>query len=110
MLDETTILPVAGHISDGQGLDSIASGVKKKETRGRKPGKVTKPAADVSPELVQAYADLYQGKHWEEIGALYFNVRLAMTGDSSFKLEKDQKEQLGASLALVMKSLMAIAP
>ena len=103
------MVPGAGHISDSEGLNNVAEGAKEAKKRGRRVGKVIEPKI-VSPELAAAYDELYKGKNWEEIGALYFNIRLAMTGDQIFKLDRDQKETLGSSLAVVMKSLMVIDP
>lgn len=53
---------------------------------------------------------LYEAGQWEEIAALYFNVRYATTGFQGFILEEKQQKRLGASLALMMKILVQIDP
>jgi len=77
-------------------------GIEEKGKRGRKPKSET-----LQDELVK---DLYKPSIWQEVSALPFNIRKAMTGDEVFELNKDQKESLGAPLALIMKMLVEIDP
>lgn len=53
---------------------------------------------------------LYESEQWEEIGALYFNVRYGTTGFKEFLLEPAQKKRIGASLALMMRILIKLDP
>lgn len=77
-------------------------GIEEKGKRGRKNKSET-----LQDELVK---DLYKPSIWQEVASLPFNIRKAMTGDEVFDLNKDQKESLGAPLALVMKMLVEIDP
>ena len=76
--------------------------VEKTEKRGRK-GK----SENIQDELVK---DLYKPSVWSEVGCFPFTIRKAMTGDEIFDLSKEQKESLGAPLALIMKMLVEIDP
>lgn len=78
--------------------------------RGRPAGIGNKAAKSKSDDLQAGLEDLYKPEAWEEVAALPFNVRRAMTGSEVFELSKPQKSILGASLAASMKTLELIDP
>ncbi len=53
---------------------------------------------------------LYQSENWEEIAALYFNTRYAMTGFKEFLLTEEQKARLAVPLATMMRLLIRLDP
>ena len=53
---------------------------------------------------------LYQAENWEEIAALYFNTRYAITGFKGFLLTQEQKARLAVPLATMMRLLIRIDP
>lgn len=87
----------------------------KRRGRGRPKGSGGKAGASNVQDGLQAdreagLEELYKSENWEEVAALPFNVRQAMTGSDIFKLNKNQKEVLGRSLAASMKLLGIIDP
>lgn len=70
--------------------------------RGRKPKSET-----LQDELTK---DLFKPSVWQEVSALPFNIRKAMTGSQIFDLNSDQKQALGGPLAMIMKLLVEIDP
>jgi hypothetical protein len=57
-----------------------------------------------------ALDELFQNENWEEIAALYFEVRYALTGFEYFRLDERQRRILGRSMGTCMKLLLAIDP
>lgn len=57
-----------------------------------------------------ALDELFENENWEEIAALYFEVRYALTGFEYFRLEERQKRVLGKSMGTCMKLLLKIDP
>lgn len=57
-----------------------------------------------------ALEELFQNENWEEIAALYFEVRYALTGFEYFRLDERQRRVLGRSMGTCMKLLLAIDP
>lgn len=64
---------------------------------------------DIQPDA-KLLNDLFRQENWEEIAALYFNTRFAMTGDDGFLLNREQKAILGATMATSMRLLIKIDP
>ncbi|RWZ85539.1 MAG: hypothetical protein EO766_16640 [Hydrotalea sp. AMD] len=115
---ETTPAAVGGvpKFEGSKGGSSPLSGYEEKRRgRGRPPGSGAKPRpgslSDKPQEADTAGLDeLYKGENWQEIAALPFNVRRAMTGSDVFQLDSKQKKILGDSLAASMKLLGMIDP
>lgn len=57
-----------------------------------------------------ALDELFQNENWEEIAALYFEVRYALTGFEYFRLSDRQRAVLGRSMGTCMRLLLAIDP
>lgn len=99
-----------------QGGLTLAQGIEeKKRGRGRPPGSGGKSRAGAVPDGLPpdsgiGVEELYKAENWEEVAALPFNVRKAMTGSEVFELSKKQKEVLGRSLAASMRLLGVIDP
>ncbi len=53
---------------------------------------------------------LYQSENWQEIAALYFNTRYAVTGFKDFLLTDEQKARLAVPLATMMRLLIRLDP
>lgn len=54
--------------------------------------------------------ELFDNENWEEIAALYFEVRFALTGFEHFRLDERQRRVLGRSMGTCMKLLLKIDP
>lgn len=61
----------------------------------------------VSEEELDA---LFEGEQWEEIGALWFNTRFALTGDDGFLLTDKQQKRIGATMAMAGRVLLKLDP
>jgi len=80
-------------------------GVRRKSPKRKSP--------DTEPETSPTEKDLekiFAGENWEEVSALYFNARYAITGWDGFRLSEPQKKILGLSLGTTMKMLLKIDP
>lgn len=66
--------------------------------------------AQIDAGQQQALDELFENENWEEIAALYFEVRYALTGFEYFRLEERQKRILGKSMGTCMKLLLKIDP
>lgn len=94
---------------DSAGLDVLKAAAKRK--RGRPPGTGPKPRVDALPsERKENPPPVFDGKAWEAVAALPFNVRKAMTGSEIFALDKEERKILGDSLAAVMNTLIQLDP
>lgn len=72
-----------------------------------------RPKTEVAQEDAARRAaidELFENENWEEIAALYFEVRYAITGFQYFRLEERQKRILGRSMGTCMKLLLDIDP
>lgn len=105
-----------GGIPSVEGAGTLTAKLEEKRRgRGRPPksGSGARPQ-DLSDGLYKdsqrELEELYKGENWEEIAALPFNIRRAMTGSDIFTLSKHQKTILGSSLAASMKLLGLINP
>lgn len=103
---------VEGSVSSSQDTDKTLEELEKRRAerlgiiqpgkRGRRP-----KAEALQDELTK---DLFKPSVWQEVSALPFNIRKAMTGSEIFDLNSDQKQALGGPLALIMKMLVEIDP
>lgn len=86
-----------------------------KRGRGRPKGSSGKAGAGTVPSGLQdahkaIIEELYKSALWSEVGAFPFNVRKVMTGSDVFTLTSKQKEILGTSLAMTMRSFGVVDP
>jgi hypothetical protein len=84
----------------------IFGGGNKLSKRGKKSDDGPSEAETIGKEIEKLFA----GENFEEIAALYFNARFAMSGWDGFLLDPDQKKVLGLSLATSMRLLVKIDP
>lgn len=78
--------------------------------KGKSSKRKTAEPADESTATEKELAKIFEGENWEEVSALYFNARFAITGWDGFLLTEPQKKTLGLSLATTMKMLLKIDP
>jgi hypothetical protein len=94
------------------GRDSSAANLaalKAQAGKGRR--RATKVETALEEQAKAAALDsLFENENWEEIAALYFNARYALTGWEGFKLSEKQERVLGASMGTCMRLLLAIDP
>lgn len=76
--------------------------------RNRRPDKVEQAQTDAARQA--ALDELFENENWEEIAALYFEVRYALTGFEYFRLDERQRRILGRSMGTCMKLLLQIDP
>lgn len=97
---------------DGQAAPDLEA-LKTEARKTRRGGRRTKADLEEERDQYERQAEieqLFQGENWEEIAALYFNARFAMTGFEAFLLTPDQKKVLGTTLSTTMKVLLEIDP
>jgi hypothetical protein len=98
------------------GVDSAASNpdlaaLKKEAGKGGKRGRKVGPdEALAAAQLQSAIDELYTAENWDEIGALYFETRYALTGFEGFRLSEKQRRVISTSLAMTMKTLAITDP
>jgi len=97
---------VVKNLSDAKAV--LDTPTDEKRGRGRPKGPSAKGRADTIPSELSK--TLFDGKAWEEVAALPFNVRKLMTGSRVFELDRPQKEILGSSLGAVMEALGVLDP
>ncbi len=103
--DSPVAAPGVGPGEDAEDLEAI-----------RKAAKKARRTVDAQVEtarerqLESEIESLYEAEQWEEISALYFNIRYGTTGFKGFLLTEGQQKRLGASLALVMRILIKLDP
>ncbi len=104
---ETSATPGPGARPDSGTADLAAL-----KTQARKSGRrITKVESALEDQARAAALDsLFENENWEEIAALYFNARYAITGWEGFKLSEKQERVLGASMGTCMRLLLAIDP
>ena len=100
--------------SPASGVDSSAgspdlAALRKAVGKGRNRPTATAVAQEDAAKRA-AIDELFENENWEEIAALYFEVRYALTGFQYFRLEERQKRVLGRSMGTCMKLLLAIDP
>jgi len=104
--------PETGLPSDKGAVDFAS--LKEKIFGGKNKSSVKKKTATVTEEIPgvseKELNEIFAGENWEEISALYFQARFAITGYDGFLLSKEQKTVLGLSLAKTMKMLLKIDP
>lgn len=98
-----TVSSDSGH-SDFEAIRKKVFGYRDKPTKRKSPKKEAEEIK--SDELEQIFAS----ENWEEVAALYFNTRFAVTGWEGFLLEQGQKKTLAVSLSTCMKMLLKIDP
>ena len=102
--------------ADAPGVDSPAGAADlealKKAARkgGKRRGSVAPDEALAQAQLQSAIDELYTAENWDEIGALYFETRFALTGYEAFRLSDKQRRVLSSSLAMTMKTLQITDP
>lgn len=97
---------------DGAGaidVNALKAAVSKRDGRGR-PSKADADAKAEADKKAEAAKVLYNAKTWGPIAGLYFDIRFVTTGFENFLLDKEEKDELGASLALIMQELIQIDP
>ena len=76
----------------------------------RKPSSPKENPEELPGVTEKELAEIFAGENWEELSAMYFNARFAITGYDGFLLSPGQKITLGLSLAKTMKMLLKIDP
>jgi hypothetical protein len=100
-----TVRPDSGRDSSAANLAAL----KAQAGKGRR--RPTKVETALEEQAKAAALDtLFENENWEEIAALYFNARYALTGWEGFKLSEKQERVLGASMGTCMRLLLAIDP
>lgn len=90
------------------GVDIEAAKAKIRGSSGGKQSKLEREAQERRQE--QLLESLYAEENWEEVAALFFNVRYGMTGFEGFRLTDPQKKVLTSSTAALMRTLVQIDP
>lgn len=109
MLDETKTVgagaagaPATASLPDRDALDAeIARNAAKPRGRGRPRKDGTIPAGAGQPT---ADPSVFSGENWESLGAVYFDVRRAVTGHEVFSLTEKQRRVLGVSVAKIVEA------
>jgi hypothetical protein len=101
-------------VSSAAGVDSTAgtpdlAALRKAVGSGRNRRPKTEVAQEDAAKQA-AISELFENENWEEIAALYFEVRYALTGFQYFRLDERQKRVLGRSMGTCMKLLLDIDP
>ncbi len=99
--------PASGD-SPTPGASDLEETRKEIAARRRKSSRMEEHAIEVAQQAdIEA---LYQSENWEEIAALYFNTRYAVTGFKDFLLTDEQKARLAVPLATMMRLLIRLDP
>lgn len=99
--------------TEGGGADPDSPDLETLKQEARKAQRGGRLKAEDRLRLEQQAADLdalYEQENWEEIAALYFEARFAITGFEGFRLSDGQKKTLAASLATMMRVLIKLDP
>lgn len=108
--------PTPGSEGAASSVDSATSSpdlaALKAEARkgGKRARKVGIDEALANQQLQSAIDELYSADNWDEIGALYFETRYALTGFDGFRLSDKQRKVISSSLAMTMKTLAITDP
>lgn len=97
-------------VASDAGNPDLASLKEEARKGGRRGRKVGADEALAAAQLQSAVDDLYTAENWDEIGALYFETRYALTGFDGFRLSEKQRRVISTSLAMTMKTLAITDP
>lgn len=101
-------VPSSESVTDFASLkEKIFGGKNKSSIKKSKAEKATEEIPGISEKELN---EVFAGENWEEISALYFQARFAITGFEGFMLSPEQKKVLGLSLSKTMKMLLKIDP
>jgi hypothetical protein len=106
--DSPSVVSSAAGVDSSAGAPDLAA-LRKAVGAGRNRATKTQVAQEDAAKQA-AIAELFDNENWEEIAALYFEVRYALTGFQYFRLDERQKRVLGRSMGTCMKLLLDIDP